>query len=151
MGNGAYSSSTGGMQSALILFKIPNTKRVDHKRAVKMYERAAGDKTLPSDLRPPIVLKVCLHSVSIPFPSKPLYRKLWTTSSMNCFLERVSLGPSTSSVIGLERFATISLCSTRQDRWRLNVTIAVRVSIYSLCISSEIGRDFLLHWKNSSS
>ncbi|KAF9552870.1 hypothetical protein CPC08DRAFT_822619 [Agrocybe pediades] len=36
---------------------IPGTKRVDHNRAVKMYERAAGDKTLPSDLRPPIVLK----------------------------------------------------------------------------------------------
>ncbi|KAI6115064.1 SAC3/GANP/Nin1/mts3/eIF-3 p25 family-domain-containing protein [Pisolithus croceorrhizus] len=36
---------------------IPGTKRVDHKRAVKMYERAAGDKTLPSDLRPPKVLK----------------------------------------------------------------------------------------------
>ncbi|KAJ7442519.1 SAC3 domain-containing protein [Mycena galericulata] len=36
---------------------IPGTKRVDHKRAVKMYERAAGDKTLPSDLRPPLVLK----------------------------------------------------------------------------------------------
>ncbi|KAI0246513.1 hypothetical protein BJV78DRAFT_1286317 [Lactifluus subvellereus] len=36
---------------------IPGTKRVDHKRAVKMYERAAGDKTLPSDLRPPPVLK----------------------------------------------------------------------------------------------
>lgn len=38
--------------------QIPGTKRVDHKRAVKMYERAAGDKTLPSDLRPPNVLKV---------------------------------------------------------------------------------------------
>lgn len=38
--------------------KIPGTKRVDHNRAVKMYERAAGDKTLPSDLRPPLVLKV---------------------------------------------------------------------------------------------
>ncbi|TFY70589.1 hypothetical protein EVG20_g2429 [Dentipellis fragilis] len=36
---------------------IPGTRRVDHKRAVKMYERAAGDKTLPSDLRPPPVLK----------------------------------------------------------------------------------------------
>ena len=40
------------------VLKIPGTKRVDHKRAVKMYERAAGDKTLPSDLRPPPVLKV---------------------------------------------------------------------------------------------
>ncbi|KAF9466728.1 SAC3/GANP/Nin1/mts3/eIF-3 p25 family-domain-containing protein [Collybia nuda] len=39
---------------------IPGTKRVDHKRAVKMYERAAGDKTLPSDLRPPHVLKKTL-------------------------------------------------------------------------------------------
>ncbi|KAF9530689.1 SAC3/GANP/Nin1/mts3/eIF-3 p25 family-domain-containing protein [Crepidotus variabilis] len=36
---------------------IPGTKRVNHSRAVKMYERAAGDKTLPSDLRPPKVLK----------------------------------------------------------------------------------------------
>ncbi|KAF8151652.1 SAC3/GANP/Nin1/mts3/eIF-3 p25 family-domain-containing protein [Crassisporium funariophilum] len=36
---------------------IPGTKRVNHNRAVKMYERAAGDKTLPSDLRPPHVLK----------------------------------------------------------------------------------------------
>ncbi|KAJ7241021.1 hypothetical protein B0H12DRAFT_1133993 [Mycena haematopus] len=40
--------------------KIPGTNRVDHKRAVKMYERAAGDKTLPSDLRPPHVLKSTL-------------------------------------------------------------------------------------------
>ena len=38
--------------------KIPGTKRVDHKRAVKMYERASGDKTLPLDLRPPPVLRV---------------------------------------------------------------------------------------------
>lgn len=44
--------------SALIPVKIPGTKRVDHKRAVKIYERAAGDKVLPSDLRPPEVLKV---------------------------------------------------------------------------------------------
>jgi nuclear mRNA export protein SAC3 len=46
------------MKSALIVVKKPGTKRVDHSRAVKMYERAAGDKTLPSDLRPPEVLKV---------------------------------------------------------------------------------------------
>lgn len=39
---------------------IPGTKRIDHKRAVKMYERAAGDKTLPSDLRPAPVLKKTL-------------------------------------------------------------------------------------------
>ncbi|KAI1784571.1 SAC3/GANP/Nin1/mts3/eIF-3 p25 family-domain-containing protein [Ganoderma leucocontextum] len=39
---------------------IPGTKRVDHKRAVKIYERAAGDKTLPSDLRPPPALKKTL-------------------------------------------------------------------------------------------
>ncbi|KAI0364876.1 hypothetical protein BV20DRAFT_955385 [Pilatotrama ljubarskyi] len=39
---------------------IPGTKRVDHRRAVKIYERAAGDKTLPSDLRPPPVLKKTL-------------------------------------------------------------------------------------------
>ncbi|KAJ7637048.1 SAC3 domain-containing protein [Roridomyces roridus] len=39
---------------------IPGTKRVNHARAVKMYERAAGDKTIPSDLRPPLVLKKTL-------------------------------------------------------------------------------------------
>lgn len=33
-------------------------KRVDHRRAVKIYERAGGDKVIPSDLRPPPVLKV---------------------------------------------------------------------------------------------
>lgn len=39
---------------------VPGRKGVvDHKKAVKMYERAVGDKTLPSDLRPPAVLKVC--------------------------------------------------------------------------------------------
>ena len=53
MGHFAY------VDTQLILSKIPGTKRVDHKRAVKIYERAAGDKTLPSDLRPPPVLKVC--------------------------------------------------------------------------------------------
>ena len=42
----------------LILCEIPGIKHVDHKCAVKIYERAAGDKTLPSDLRPPPVLKV---------------------------------------------------------------------------------------------
>ncbi|KAI0315681.1 SAC3/GANP/Nin1/mts3/eIF-3 p25 family-domain-containing protein [Amylostereum chailletii] len=40
---------------------IPGTRRIDHKRAVKMYERAAGDKILPSDLRPPPVLKRTLN------------------------------------------------------------------------------------------
>ncbi|KAH7870164.1 SAC3/GANP/Nin1/mts3/eIF-3 p25 family-domain-containing protein, partial [Lentinula edodes] len=35
----------------------PHSKRVSHPHAVKAYERAAGDKTLPSDLRPPRVLK----------------------------------------------------------------------------------------------
>jgi nuclear mRNA export protein SAC3 len=46
--------------------KIPGTKRVDHKRAVKMYERAAGDKTIPSDLRPPPVLKVRFADLTTP-------------------------------------------------------------------------------------
>jgi hypothetical protein len=76
-----FSVSSMG-KSALILLKIPGTKRVDHKRAVKMYERAAGDKTLPSDLRPPIVLKASLHSISVFLLSDQLYRQHWTTSSM---------------------------------------------------------------------
>ncbi|KAJ2912862.1 hypothetical protein MD484_g7546, partial [Candolleomyces efflorescens] len=39
---------------------IPGTKRIDHRRAIKLYERASGDKTIPSDLRPPHVLKKTL-------------------------------------------------------------------------------------------
>lgn len=48
----------------MISLQIPGTKRVDHNRAVKMYERAAGDKTIPSDLRPPNVLKVIYNLFS---------------------------------------------------------------------------------------
>lgn len=33
------------------------TKKVDHQRAVKIYERGQGDKIIPSDLRPAPVLK----------------------------------------------------------------------------------------------
>ncbi|TDL23447.1 hypothetical protein BD410DRAFT_746894 [Rickenella mellea] len=33
------------------------TKKVDHARAVKIYERGQGDKIIPSDLRPPPILK----------------------------------------------------------------------------------------------
>lgn len=40
--------------------RIPGTMRLDHQRAVKMYERAAGDKVIPSDLRPPHVLRKTL-------------------------------------------------------------------------------------------
>lgn len=43
-----------------MVLKVPGTYHVDHKRAVKAYERAAGDKSLPSDLRPPEVLRVRL-------------------------------------------------------------------------------------------
>jgi SAC3/GANP family len=61
LGSCAYLPRVSRQQRNLQLIsqrKIPGTKRIDHKRAVKMYERAAGDKTLPSDLRPPPVLKV---------------------------------------------------------------------------------------------
>ncbi|KAJ3518491.1 hypothetical protein NMY22_g13648 [Coprinellus aureogranulatus] len=40
--------------------RIPGTMKLDHQRAVKMYERAAGDKVIPSDLRPPHVLRKTL-------------------------------------------------------------------------------------------
>jgi hypothetical protein len=61
LGSCAYPPRVFGQHRNLQLMsqrKIPGTKRVDHQRAVKMYERAAGDKTMPSDLRPPPVLKV---------------------------------------------------------------------------------------------
>ncbi|THH17291.1 hypothetical protein EW146_g3489 [Bondarzewia mesenterica] len=51
------------VQSRLLLkicadgVNIPSTRCVDHKRDVKMYERAAGNKTLPSNLCLPPVLK----------------------------------------------------------------------------------------------
>ncbi|KAH8113131.1 SAC3/GANP/Nin1/mts3/eIF-3 p25 family-domain-containing protein [Phellopilus nigrolimitatus] len=37
------------------------TKKVDHAHAVKIYERGQGDKIIPSDLRPPLVLKNTLN------------------------------------------------------------------------------------------
>lgn len=40
--------------------KLPNSNNVDLRRAVKYYERATGDKIVPSDVRPPTVLKVCV-------------------------------------------------------------------------------------------
>ncbi|KZT30238.1 hypothetical protein NEOLEDRAFT_1054633, partial [Neolentinus lepideus HHB14362 ss-1] len=62
MGNGAYQTAYFLVHLAFYrcdadTAKIPGTRRVDHRRAVKAYERAAGDKTIPSDLRPPRVLK----------------------------------------------------------------------------------------------
>ena len=57
MGNGALPLRARRPTHSHSLTQIPGTKRVDHRRAVKMYERAAGDKTLPSDLRPPLILK----------------------------------------------------------------------------------------------
>lgn len=54
-----------------------------------MYERAAGDKTLPSDLRPPYILKVriyeyllwiliheAIENSGLPFPRPPRKRRI---------------------------------------------------------------------------
>lgn len=51
-------------KTTLIEPKVPGTKRVDHNRAVKMYERGAGDRIIPSDLRPPHILKVMPTTLS---------------------------------------------------------------------------------------
>ncbi|KIY72373.1 hypothetical protein CYLTODRAFT_417957 [Cylindrobasidium torrendii FP15055 ss-10] len=54
--------------------KIPGTNRVDVRRAVKYYERATGDRVVPSDVRPPHVLKKTLdylfHTLS---PAHPFF------------------------------------------------------------------------------
>lgn len=91
-------------KAALMCAKVPGTKRVDHKRAVKIYERAAGDKTLPSDLRPPPVLKVrkrcVMHAFNFnlissienvelslprPYSSRRIHTNLWFHSrSISC-------------------------------------------------------------------
>ncbi|THH31671.1 hypothetical protein EUX98_g2516 [Antrodiella citrinella] len=44
---------------------IPGTKRVDHARAVKMYERASGSKSLPSDLRTPEACRLITGPIAI--------------------------------------------------------------------------------------
>lgn len=139
-------------KSALIPLKIPGTKRVDHKRAVKMYERAAGDKTLPSDLRPPDVLKVCStqssHNIHVDLET---CRKHWTIYFMICFPEAGFRKPLTSSVTGLDRLETTSRCNTTQVLWRLNVMTAVPVSIFWPSTLNEIERASPLPSKNNSS
>lgn len=72
--------------------KIPGTKRVDHNRAVKMYERAAGDKTIPSDLRPPIVLKVLRRLFLLHFLLNHLSEH-WTIYSTTSYFEVASRLP----------------------------------------------------------
>ncbi|KAF7349173.1 Nuclear export factor [Mycena sanguinolenta] len=72
--------------------KVPGTNRVDHKRAVKMYERAAGDKTIPSDLRPPHVLKVFPPNARRRRAHSPR-RAHWTICSTILF--RVAVSPPT--------------------------------------------------------
>ncbi|KAG7087326.1 hypothetical protein E1B28_013302 [Marasmius oreades] len=62
MGDGAFFAiPLFQTRTVTVLKQIPGTKRVDHSKAVKMYERAAGDKVIPSDLRPPHVLKRTLN------------------------------------------------------------------------------------------
>jgi hypothetical protein len=87
--------------------KIPGTKRVDHKRAVKIYERGAGDKTLPSDLRPPVVLKVnnsAVVATSYHHTNICIYprRERLTTYSTTFFLGEVSPKQLLSSGTALE-------------------------------------------------
>lgn len=51
------------------------TKKVDHKRAVKIYERGQGDKVIPSDLRPAPVLKVNETILIRPCTCSPFVRQ----------------------------------------------------------------------------
>jgi hypothetical protein len=120
-------------KSALICFKIPGTKRVDHRLAVKMYERAAGDKTLPSDLRPPVVLKVRLLDLEVLWHELIQYREPSTISSTTFFLEADFLKHSTSSAIALGLSETILQCNTTLDPWPSNATTGVHVFIFSHC------------------
>ena len=45
--------------------QIPGTRSLDHNKAVKMYERGAGDKWQPADIRPAIVCKASYITVKL--------------------------------------------------------------------------------------
>ncbi|KAI0086876.1 hypothetical protein BDY19DRAFT_908043 [Irpex rosettiformis] len=78
---------------------IPGTKRVDHKRAVKRYQRAAGDRVIPSDLRPPPILKKTLdylfHTLlpSAPFPATAFFIRDRSRAVRNDFTIQYETGP----------------------------------------------------------
>lgn len=72
----------------------PKNKFIDHTKAVKMYERGAGDRSLPSDIRPEPVLIVrisdaLIHCASV--PDLAGLRKRFTISSGNCSRSTVIL------------------------------------------------------------
>lgn len=132
--------------------QIPGTKRVDHRRAVKMYERAAGDKTLPSDLRPPAVLKASL--LPPPSPPSPLTwfsRKHSTISSMTSSAVLVSPRPTLLSAIVRVPSATTLQCNTNQAPSPSSVTIVVHDSTSSLSTLSETSPAFQSPLRNSNS
>lgn len=89
---------------------------------MKIYERAAGDKTLPSDLRPPPVLKASRHATR-DSRDLPSYRKRLTIFSMTYLSEKASRRHTTSCVTVRERFAAISPCSMNMAHLRLSAMI----------------------------
>ncbi|KAI0771453.1 SAC3/GANP/Nin1/mts3/eIF-3 p25 family-domain-containing protein [Irpex lacteus] len=78
---------------------IPGTRRVDHRRAVKRYQRAAGDRVIPSDLRPPGVLKKTLNYLfhtllpAHPFPATYHFIRDRTRAVRNDFVIQHDNGP----------------------------------------------------------
>jgi len=134
------------------LAQIPGTKRVDHRRAVKMYERAAGDKTLPSDLRPPVILKESVPRGFLRLDSLFLYfRKHSTISSMTSSAVLASPRPIRLSAIVHAPSAMTLQCNTSPVKSPSSVTIVVHDSISSLSTLSETNPAFQSPSRNSNS
>lgn len=137
----------------LITSKIPGTKRVDHKRAVKIYERAAGDKVIPSDLRPPEVLKVASSWRSHGYISShhSSDSEPWTTCFTTSSAAKGSPRRTTSFATVHAPCAMTSPFSTIPDRSQSNVMTDARVSTCLQCILNERTRDSHWPWRSSSS
>src|ERR1700743_2827868 len=104
-----------------------------------MYERAPGDKVIPSDLRPPLVLKVrAFLGHFLIGCHRRVIRQLSTTSSVT-FWKRIDFLPLTISFVTVQdQLGPILRFNTRKVHLPSNVTNAVSDIISSQCIFLEL-------------
>ena len=110
-----------------------------------MYERAAGDKILPSDLRPPHVLKASRYRYLLSMLIQYSSRGHLTTYFTTLFLCVAFQQPLISYATEPERFVTTLLCNDKLVLWPSNAMTVVLDSIYSPFILREITLAFRSH------
>lgn len=115
----------------LLLWQYPGTMRIDPLKAVKAFHRpaAGNDQPLPSDVRPPHILKVhvipslaasslCLRSID---RLRRSIRQLSTTFSMIFCPKNHYSKPMDLSEIVLDQSDKTSLCKMSAALWRSSV------------------------------